>query len=149
MTNSVKSACSLSVSLGLNGSFQDRIRRVELVETLGYDWIRRIIRQHALVRLFRDACRDAPGELDGKINQKIAQRAINELCEMYQRAVADEDYEYLIETYKTKGAGNNEHTRRLIFNNAILVYDENGVKWQDVHPALVYGKKFKKLLQGS
>jgi hypothetical protein len=101
-----------------------------------------------LVRLFLHACRYAAGEPDEKINQKIAQQVINALCETYQKAVADEDYDYLIETYKTKEVRSNERTRKLIFNTVILVYNESDVEWQDVHPALAHGRKFKKFLQG-
>jgi len=82
-----------------------------------------------------------------KINEKIAKRAINELCETYQMAVIDTDYEYLVQTYKTKDLVNNERTQQLIHNTVILVYDDNGAKWYDVHPALVQGRKFKKLLK--
>ena len=102
-----------------------------------------------LMRLFRQACRDALSEPDKKINPKIAQRAINELCETYQRAVAEEDYADLIQTYKNKTAENNERMQRLIYNNVILVYEENGVTWKDVHSALANGEKFLKLLLGS
>jgi len=99
-----------------------------------------------LVRLFHQTCSDAFNEPDGKINEKIAKRTINELCETYQKAVIDSDYEYLVQTYKTKDLGNNERTQRLIHYTVILVYDDNGAKWYDVHPALVQGSKFKKLL---
>jgi hypothetical protein len=102
-----------------------------------------------LVRFFRQACLEACREPDGKINQKIAQRAINERCETYQKAVAEDDYEHLIQTYKNKAAENNERTQRLIFDTVILVYDENGVTWQDVHPALANGAKFQELFKRS
>lgn len=88
-------------------------------------------------------------QAEEKINKNITQRAINELCETYQKAVEEADYENLIETYKTKEVRNDERTQLLIYNTAILVYDENGLEWYDVHPALANGKKFKKLLQGS
>jgi hypothetical protein len=98
------------------------------------------------VRLFHQACSDAFNEPDEKITETIAKRTINELCETYQKAVIDSDYEYLVQTYKTKDLGNNERTQRLIHYTVILVYDDNGAKWYDVHPALVQGSKFKKLL---
>lgn len=101
-----------------------------------------------LMRLFQIACSDAADEPDEKIDNKLALRTINELCDLYQNSITDEDYEYLIETYKTKEAINNEQTQRLIFCNVILSYvDEEGNAWKDVHPALVQGKKFKKLFQ--
>ncbi len=100
-----------------------------------------------LVRLLRQACRDALQHPNKKINQDIAQRAMNKLCETYQRAVVEEDYDSLIQTHKTKEAENNERTQRLIYNTVILVYDENGVTWKDVHPALLArGAKFQGLL---
>lgn len=103
-----------------------------------------------LVRMFREACRDAFCEPGGKITRKMAQRRINMLCESYQNSVNDDDYPHLIETYKTKEADNNEQTQQLIFNTVILVYTgENAVTWKDVHPALAQGQKFQKLLQGS
>ncbi|MBI1925616.1 hypothetical protein HYR99_15350 [Candidatus Poribacteria bacterium] len=101
-----------------------------------------------LVRLFQDACLGATGEPDRKINQRIAQRVINELCVTYQNGVVEDDYEHLIKTYQMKAAENNPRTQRLIFNTVILVYDENGVPWQDVHPALANGEKFQRLLSG-
>ena len=102
-----------------------------------------------LIRLFGQACGEALNEPDEKINENIAQRVINELCDTYQKAVEEEDYANLIETYNTKEVRNDERTQLLIYNTAILVYDENGLEWYDVHPALANGKKFKKLLQGS
>jgi hypothetical protein len=100
-----------------------------------------------VIRLFRQACRDALGEHDEKINKNIAQRTINELCETYQKAVEEEDYKNLIESYRTKEVRNDERTQLLIYNTAILVYsDANGLEWYDVHPALANGKKFQKLL---
>ena len=100
-----------------------------------------------LIRLFHQSCRDALDEPDKKITPKIATRTINELCGTSQKAIIDDDYEYLVGIYKTKDAGNNERMQRLLHNTVILVYDEEGEKWHDVHPALVQGKKFRKLLQ--
>jgi len=100
-----------------------------------------------LVRLFRQTCRHALRQPDKKINPQIAQRAINDLCETYQKAVVEADYEHLTQTYNNKEAENNAQTQHLIYNNVILVYDENGVKWKDVHPALANGEKFQTLLQ--
>jgi hypothetical protein len=102
-----------------------------------------------LVRLFRQACRDALREPDRKINERIAERVINQLGETYQRSVDEDDYEHLVETYKTREAGNNERTQRLIYNTVILVYeDENAVTWKDVHPALANSERFQRLLPG-
>jgi hypothetical protein len=47
-----------------------------------------------------------------------------------------------------KEAENNPRTQLLIFNTMILVYDENGVSWHDVHPALANSEKFQRLLSG-
>lgn len=78
---------------------------------------------------------------------KLPGEQSNELCNTYQKAINDDDYEYLVKTHKTKDSGNNDRTQRLIHNTVILVYDEFGEKWYDVHPALVQSRKFKKLLE--
>jgi hypothetical protein len=100
-----------------------------------------------LVRVFRQACSDALAEPGNKINQRVAQRAINTLCETYHRAVVADDYAALIETHKNKAAENNERTQRLMFSTVVLAYDDNGVTWQDVHPALANGERFQQLLK--
>ena len=100
-----------------------------------------------LVRLFRQACADGLCEPEEKITPKVAQRVINELCETYQKSIGYEDYKHLIETFTCKDVKSNEVTRRLIFDNLILVYDDNGKDWYDVHPVLSNGTKFQERLQ--
>lgn len=100
-----------------------------------------------LMRLFHQACLDALSEQDGKINPLIARRTINELCGTYEKAIIDDDYEYLVKTHKEKFAGTNERTQRLIHNTVILVYKELGAEWHDVHTALVQGREFRKMLE--
>ena len=100
-----------------------------------------------LVRLFKQACSDAMDLPDEKINQAITQKRINKLCETYQKLVMDNDYDYLIKTYQSKDAASNDRKQYLIFQTVILVYEENGESWSDVHPALVQGKKFNRFLQ--
>jgi hypothetical protein len=100
-----------------------------------------------LVRLFKQSCRDAIGRRDQKINEAITQRVVNSLCEGYQNAATEDDFTHLLHTYKTKDADNNDRTKRLIFHLLILVYDQDGITWKDVHPALAQGEKFQGLLR--
>lgn len=100
-----------------------------------------------LIRLFHQSCRDALDEQDRRISPRIVRRTINELCGTYEKAIIDDDYEYLVKTHKTKFSGNNIRTQHLIHNTVILVYDELGEKWHDVHPALVQGRKFREMLK--
>ena len=102
-----------------------------------------------LVRMFREACTDALDEPDEMINEKVSQRIINRVCESYQKIIKDDVYPYLIEIYKTKDAGSNDRQQDLIFQTVILEYEEDGKTWSDIHPVLVQGEKFQKLLAES
>ena len=102
-----------------------------------------------LVRMLRESCRDALSEPNEKINERIATRSINTLGETLQNAVESTDYDALIQTYRNKAADNTDRTQRLIFGTVILVYDENGVTWKDVHPALARSERFQNLLNAN
>jgi hypothetical protein len=102
-----------------------------------------------LMRMCKAACGDALSEPDAKISPKVVERVVNSQGDTYLMAVLAEDEPALVTTHRTKAAENNDRTQRLIFNTVILVYDDNGVKWQDVHPALVASPRFQELLRNS
>lgn len=100
-----------------------------------------------LVRFFRQACSAAMSDPEQKITAKIAKRVLNEACESYQRTITGEnDYDYLLETYRTKEVKSDATVRRLLFDNLILVYDDEGTDWYNVHPVLAQGKAFQSRL---
>ena len=97
-----------------------------------------------LIRMLHDACLESVN----KIDIAVAQKMINRLGEDYDTPIKDHQYRYLIETYKTKMVSSNKDTQELIYNTAILVYqnpDES--TWKDVPPALVNTSKFQRLLR--
>jgi hypothetical protein len=74
------------------------------------------------------------------------------LAKDYERIVHDEEYSHLVATYLTQKPPNNVVNQRLIYNNAILVYEDSDAdaeEWKDVHPALQNNKKFKDALARS
>ena len=96
-----------------------------------------------LIRMLHDACLEP---ID-KIDIEVAQKMINRLGEDYDMAIKDHQYNELMVTYDKKRVSINKDTQELIYNTAILVYqnpDES--TWNDVHPALVNNSKFKKRL---
>lgn len=98
------------------------------------------------VRLFHEACVEGLMHPEKKITPEVADRVINGLGEWYKCEVKEEDYDHLIKTYVRKDSDNNERTQELIFSTVILVYDEKGATWHDVHPALVQTQKFQEAL---
>lgn len=98
-----------------------------------------------LIRFLHQACTDAYGLNQDKITEEMAQRVINEICEEYQQEVRQEDfYNRLIKTYREKKVVvHDDITRELLYRNLILVYDDQGADWFDVHPVLAQGKIFK------
>jgi len=86
------------------------------------------------------------------IEDQHAKIAINTLAKDYERIVHDEEYSHLVATYLTQKPPNNVVNQRLIYNNAILVYEDSDAdaeEWKDVHPALQNNKKFKDALARS
>jgi len=81
------------------------------------------------------------------IEDQHAKIAINTLTKDYERIVHDEEYSHLVATYNTQNPPNDVLNQRLIYNNAILVYEDTdsvGEEWKDVHPALQRNEKFQK-----
>ncbi|WP_318700684.1 MULTISPECIES: hypothetical protein [unclassified Roseofilum] len=75
------------------------------------------------------------------IQARAVQRAVDNLRDVYRRAVEENQWEILREVHKSKDIENNLIQRSLLFSRCLLEYryfDENGDKqtWYDVHPVL-------------
>jgi hypothetical protein len=67
----------------------------------------------------------------------------------YERVVRDEQYGHLVRVYREQATANDVVSQKLIYNNVILVYQqEDCSEWKDVHPAVVMNEKFQKALRG-
>ncbi|ETW98381.1 MAG: hypothetical protein ETSY2_42915 [Candidatus Entotheonella gemina] len=94
-----------------------------------------------LMRLIYYAC----NETDDKITHSHARTAINTLIRDYEMVVRDDEYVQLVEAYRTQNPPNNELSRKLIYNNVLLVYREpDATEWKDVHPAVIQNTKFQR-----
>jgi hypothetical protein len=90
----------------------------------------------------------ALGQTDDRIQPAHAKYAMNRLMTDYEKVVKDDQYENLVNVYCEQAAPNNAVSQKLIYNNVILVYQqEDGTEWKDVHPAVVKNKKFQKHLK--
>lgn len=88
------------------------------------------------------------------ITKKAVQRAIDELRDVYRRAVEEEQWEVLVQVHRIQDIGNENAHRALLFNRCLLEYryiDTNDQKqtWYDVHPLILSLPKFQELLSKS
>jgi hypothetical protein len=87
----------------------------------------------------------ALGQTDDRIQPANVEYAVNRLMIDYEKVVKDAHYELLVKVYCEQAAPNDAVSQKLIYNNVILVYQqEDGTEWKDVHPAVVRNKKFQK-----
>ena len=84
------------------------------------------------------------------ITEKAVQRAIDELRDIYRRAVEEEQWSVLSKVHTLKDIDNDNSHRALLFNRCLLEYryiDTNGKKtWYDVHPLILDLPRFQKSL---
>jgi energy-coupling factor transporter ATP-binding protein EcfA2 len=85
-----------------------------------------------LLRLLNYAFQLAEGEL---FNQDAAEKAVKKLATEYRRILEAQDYSLLREVDRAppERAQNSEETRKLLFNLALLEYDDY---WWQSHPAI-------------
>lgn len=97
-----------------------------------------------LIKLANYAC----FESDDTVTPEHVSVAINRLILDYERAIRDDEYEHLVNTYLSQTTSNDETINKLIYTNSILVYQEsNAEEWKDVHPAVVMNEKFQRVLR--
>ena len=75
------------------------------------------------------------------IRGRAVQRAVDDLRDVYRRAVEEDQWAVLREVRKSKDIDNDKVQRSLLFSRCVLEYryfDDNGDKqtWYDVHPVL-------------
>ena len=75
------------------------------------------------------------------ISARVVQRAITEARLSYRRSVQAEEWQVLVDVFRSKNVLNNQQYRGLLFNRCLLEYiyfDEEGEKktWYDVHPLI-------------
>lgn len=85
------------------------------------------------------------------ITEKAVQRAIDELRDIYRRAVEEEQWSVLSKVHTLKDIDNDNSHRALLFNRCLLEYryiDTNGQKktWYDIHPLILDLPRFQKSL---
>jgi hypothetical protein len=85
------------------------------------------------------------------ITKKAVQRAIDELRDVYRRAVEEDQWIVLATVYRKKEISNDNSHRALLFSRCLLEYryiDENEKKqtWYDVHPLIVELPRFQEAL---
>jgi hypothetical protein len=98
-----------------------------------------------LLRLIQEAC----SLTADRIEPSHAQIAMNRLTNDYERVVRDDQYIKLVKVYRDQAAPNDAANQNLIYNNVILVYQQqDGTEWKDVHPAVVRNDKFQNTLKG-
>ncbi|MGB3511142.1 MAG: ATP-binding protein [Microcoleaceae cyanobacterium] len=103
-----------------------------------------------LMLLMQSVIRRTGGQLP--ISGKVVQRAITEARLPYKRSVQQEEWQILVNVFRSKSILNNQQHRDLLFNRCLLEYtflDEEGEKqtWYDVHPLIKGVREFKELLQ--
>lgn len=86
------------------------------------------------------------------ISAKAVQRAINEVRDIYQRAVEENQWQTLAQVHKSKEIANDNLHRSLLFNRCLLEYrylNPKGEKyiWYDVHPLISELPKFQDTLK--
>lgn len=85
-----------------------------------------------LLRLLKLCCEFAE---DNSIDPAVADRAIDQLAAEYRRFLEPEDYILLAELDGNRiHAGNDERTRKLLYNLALLEYNDGS--WRRSHPAI-------------
>lgn len=85
-----------------------------------------------MLRLLKLCCEYAE---DGVIDAATVQAAINQLASEYRRFLEPEDYEVLARIDKNQAhVGNDERTRKLLYNLALLEYNDGS--WQRSHPVV-------------
>ncbi len=85
-----------------------------------------------LLRLLRLCCEFSD---ESTITGATAERAIETLASEYRRFLEPEDYELLARVdLSPVHTGNDERTRRLLYNLALLEYNDGS--WQASHPAV-------------
>ena len=98
-----------------------------------------------LLRLIQEAC----SLTADRIEPSHAKIAMNRLTNDYERVVRDDQYLKLVKVYRDQAAPNDAANQNLIYNNVILVYQQqDGTEWKDVHPAVVRNDKFQITLKG-
>ena len=84
-----------------------------------------------LLRLLQLCCEFA----DSTIDDDVAQRAIAQLASEYRRMLEPEDYPVLAQVDRTNAdAGNDDQIRRLLYNLALLEYNDGS--WRRSHPVI-------------
>lgn len=102
-----------------------------------------------LMLLMRDAIKRTDSL---PLSARVVQRAITEARTPFIRTVEEEQWQILLEVYRSKEIENNQEYRNLLFNRCLLEYcffDGDGERqsWYDVHPLLQGSREFKELLQ--
>ena len=90
-----------------------------------------VIREY--IRIIRDSAVRAITRRKTLIDKDIAVEVINGLKNSYQAQLSDEDYEVLLNIYKTKEIKRDEKLVGLLHNLSVLEY-KNGRSWCDVNP---------------
>jgi thiamine monophosphate kinase len=85
------------------------------------------------IRIIRDSAIRAIARRKNLIDKDIAVEVINGLKNSYQAQLSDEDYEVLLNIYKTKDIKRDEKLVGLLHNLSVLEY-KNGRSWCDVNP---------------
>ncbi|MGE5458483.1 MAG: P-loop NTPase fold protein [Methanococcaceae archaeon] len=85
------------------------------------------------IRIIRDSAVRAIARRKALIDKDIAIEVINGLKNSYQAQLSDEDYDVLLEIYKTKDIKRDEKLVGLLHNLSVLEY-KNGRSWCDVNP---------------
>ncbi|MCP4697402.1 MAG: ATP-binding protein [Gammaproteobacteria bacterium] len=75
-------------------------------------------------------------------------RAMSEMRETYRRTIAEDEWDKLVQVYRTCNMSNKDDYRQLLFNRCICEYrqidDQQNVKtWYDVHPLIEDIDQFK------
>jgi AAA ATPase domain len=86
------------------------------------------------------------------ITRRAVLRAIDELRDIYKRAVEEPQWQYLARVHKVKNINNDNNYRALLFNRCLLEYryiDSDGRKktWYDIHPLIEDLPEFKESLK--
>jgi hypothetical protein len=86
------------------------------------------------------------------ITRRAVLRAIDELRDIYKRAVEESQWQYLAKVHKDKNINNDNNYRALLFNRCLLEYryiDADGRKktWYDIHPLIEDLSEFKESLK--
>lgn len=86
-----------------------------------------------LIRIIRDSSIRAITKGKNTIDKEIAIAVVNDMKNLYRGQISEEDYQKLLEIYRTKELKRDEKLVRLLHNLSVLEY-RNDKNWCDVNP---------------